>query len=116
MCYNDISKYHAIVIANEKLFNKILHRHTISRVRAVKVINLMVFGVCNRRKKRRLKRLLFNLIIYFKTRFLYSPVRVSISILSPCAQKSGTGNSNPEASLAGFITLPEVSPLTAGSV
>ena len=51
-----------------------------------------------------------------QTRFLYSLVRVSISILSPVATNSGTGISSPVASLAGFITLPEVSPLTAGSV
>ncbi len=51
-----------------------------------------------------------------QTRFLYSLVRVSISILSPVATNKGTGISSPVASLAGFITLPEVSPLTAGSV
>jgi hypothetical protein len=43
-------------------------------------------------------------------------VRVSISILSPVVTNSGTCTSNPFASLAGFITLPDVSPLTAGSV
>ncbi len=50
------------------------------------------------------------------TRFLYSAVRVSISILSPISQNSGTGNSKPVVILAVFITLPEVSPLIAGSV
>ena len=53
---------------------------------------------------------------YYLTRFLYSSVRVSISILSPMLTKAGTGSSKPVASLAGFMTLPEVSPLTAGSV
>ena len=53
---------------------------------------------------------------YYLTRFLYSSVRVSISILSPILTKAGTGNSKPLASLAGFITFPDVSPLTAGSV
>src|SRR5690606_14760590 len=51
-----------------------------------------------------------------EARLRYSPVRVSISILSPMLQNSGTDNSNPVDSLAGFMTLPEVSPLTAGSV
>ena len=50
------------------------------------------------------------------TRRLNSPVRVSISILSPISQKAATGNSIPELILAGFITLPEVSPRMAGSV
>ena len=50
------------------------------------------------------------------TRRRYSPVRVSISILSPVDTNSGTGTSNPLPTLAGFITLPDVSPLTAGSV
>jgi hypothetical protein len=50
------------------------------------------------------------------TRLRYSPVRVSISILSPIAQNKGTGNSWPVLILAGFMTLPEVSPRTAGSV
>jgi hypothetical protein len=49
-------------------------------------------------------------------RLRYSPVRVSISILSPVLQKSGTWTSNPVLSLAGFKTLPDVSPRTAGSV
>ena len=52
---------------------------------------------------------------YF-TRFLYSPVRVSISILSPISQNSGTDTSKPVLILAGLSTLPEVSPLTPGSV
>lgn len=51
-----------------------------------------------------------------QTRLRYSPVRVSISILSPVATKIGTGTSKPVASLAGLSTLPEVSPLMAGSV
>lgn len=51
-----------------------------------------------------------------QTRLRYSWVRVSISILSPVATKMGTGTSKPVASLAGFMILPEVSPLTAGSV
>ena len=51
-----------------------------------------------------------------QTRFLYSLVRVSISILSPVSTNSGTEISSPVASLAGLSTLPEVSPLTAGSV
>jgi hypothetical protein len=51
-----------------------------------------------------------------QTRLRYSCVRVSISILSPVSTNSGTEISNPVASLAGFSTLPEVSPLTAGSV
>ena len=50
------------------------------------------------------------------TRRLYSPVRVSISILSPVVTNSGTGTSKPLAIFAGFSTLPDVSPLTAGSV
>ena len=37
-------------------------------------------------------------------------------MLSPWATKMGTGISKPVAILAGFRTLPEVSPLTAGSV
>lgn len=52
----------------------------------------------------------------YKTRLRYSRVRVSISILSPISQNSGTANSKPVAILAGFITFPDVSPLTAGSV
>ena len=51
-----------------------------------------------------------------QTRRRYSPVRVSISILSPVATNSGTCTSKPLAILAGFSTLPDVSPLTAGSV
>ena len=51
-----------------------------------------------------------------QTRRRYSPVRVSISIRSPVLTNSGTGTSRPEAILAGFSTLPDVSPLTAGSV
>ena len=50
------------------------------------------------------------------TRLRYSPVRVSISILSPISTNSGTGSSKPVEILAGFMTLPEVSPLTPGSV
>lgn len=50
------------------------------------------------------------------TRLRYSSVRVSISILSPISTKAGTGSSKPVLMRAGFITLPEVSPLTAGSV
>src|SRR4029077_10308041 len=50
------------------------------------------------------------------TRFLYSWVRVSISTLSPVWTNSGTEICRPVASLALFSTLPEVSPLTAGSV
>lgn len=51
-----------------------------------------------------------------QARFLNSLVRVSISILSPISMKAATGNSKPVLILAGFITLPEVSPRTAGSV
>ncbi len=51
-----------------------------------------------------------------QTRRRYSPVRVSISMLSPVETKSGTCTWNPFAIFAGFITLPDVSPLTAGSV
>jgi hypothetical protein len=51
-----------------------------------------------------------------QTRLRYSCVRVSISILSPVSTNSGTETSKPVASLAGLRTLPEVSPLTAGSV
>ena len=54
-------------------------------------------------------------VCYF-TRARYSSVRVSISILSPISTKAGTGSSNPVVMRAGFITFPEVSPLTAGSV
>ena len=50
------------------------------------------------------------------TRLRYSPVRVSISILLPISTNSGTGSVIPVLILAGFMTLPEVSPLTAGSV
>ncbi|CFN82986.1 Uncharacterised protein [Bordetella pertussis] len=50
------------------------------------------------------------------TRLRYSLVRVSISILSPIAQNSGTLSSKPVLILAGLSTLPEVSPRTAGSV
>ncbi len=50
------------------------------------------------------------------TRLRYSAVRVSISILSPISQNSGTGSSKPVLILAVFMTLPEVSPLMAGSV
>ena len=52
----------------------------------------------------------------YLTRARYSSVRVSISILSPISTKAGTGSSKPVARRAGFMTLPEVSPLTAGSV
>src|SRR5215213_363087 len=51
-----------------------------------------------------------------QTRLRYSPVRVSISTVSPWATKMGTPISKPVAILAGLSTLPEVSPLTAGSV
>ena len=50
------------------------------------------------------------------TRRLYSPVRVSTSMRSPVVTNSGTCTSKPLLSFAGFITLPDVSPLTAGSV
>ena len=50
------------------------------------------------------------------TRRRYSPLRVSISMRSPVVTNSGTWISTPFASFAGFITLPDVSPLTAGSV
>src|SRR5574338_1036721 len=50
------------------------------------------------------------------TRLRYSSVRVSISIWSPISTKAGTISSKPVPILAGFNTLPEVSPLTAGSV
>lgn len=49
-------------------------------------------------------------------RLLYSPVRVSISMRSPWATNKGTLTLKPVAIFAGFRTLPEVSPLTAGSV
>src|SRR5713101_2364154 len=49
-------------------------------------------------------------------RLRYSPVGLSISILSPVAQKSGTCTTKPVFSLAALVTLPEVSPFTAGSV
>jgi hypothetical protein len=49
------------------------------------------------------------------TRRLYSPVRVSISIESPVLTNSGTSTSK-LPTFAGFITFPDVSPLTAGSV
>src|SRR5690606_35664719 len=52
----------------------------------------------------------------YLTRLRYSLVRVSISILSPISQNSGTGISKPVLILAGLSTLPEVSPRTAGSV
>src|SRR5674476_1235415 len=51
-----------------------------------------------------------------QARFLNSLVRVSISILSPISTKAATANSKPVLILAGFITLPEVSPRTEGSV
>ncbi len=50
------------------------------------------------------------------TRDLYSPVRVSISIESPISQNAETCSSAPLFRRAVFITLPEVSPRTAGSV
>ncbi len=49
-------------------------------------------------------------------RLRYSPVGLSISILSPVAQKSGTWMTKPDLSFAALVTLPEVSPFTAGSV
>ena len=52
----------------------------------------------------------------YLVRARYSSVRVSISILSPISTKAGTWMTCPVASRAGFMTLPEVSPLTAGSV
>ncbi len=52
----------------------------------------------------------------YLTRFLYSSVRVSISILSPISTKAGTISSKPVPMVAGLSTLPEVSPFTAGSV
>jgi amidohydrolase len=52
----------------------------------------------------------------YLTRFRYSPVRVSISILSPISQNSGTATSKPVLMRAGLSTLPDVSPLTPGSV
>ena len=52
----------------------------------------------------------------YQARFLNSLVRVSISILSPISMNAATGNSKPVLIFAGFITLPEVSPRTAGSV
>jgi hypothetical protein len=50
------------------------------------------------------------------TRRRYSPVRVSISIRSPVATNSGTWTMWPPVIFAGFRTLPDVSPRTAGSV
>lgn len=50
------------------------------------------------------------------TRALYSPVRVSISMESPISQKADTCSSEPLFRRAVFITLPEVSPRTDGSV
>ena len=49
-------------------------------------------------------------------RDLYSPVRVSISIESPISQKAETCSSAPFFRRAVFMTLPEVSPRTDGSV
>ena len=53
---------------------------------------------------------------YAATLRLYSLVRVSISMRSPVSQNAGTWTRWPVASLAGFNTLPDVSPRTAGSV
>lgn len=54
--------------------------------------------------------------VNYLTRARYSSVRVSISILSPISTKAGTWMTWSVARRAGFMTLPEVSPLTAGSV
>jgi hypothetical protein len=54
---------------------------------------------------------------YFLARPLYEPPsRVSISIMSSISMKSATCSSVPLASLAGFMTLPEVSPRAEPSV
>ena len=53
---------------------------------------------------------------YAATRRLYSCVRVSISMRSPVSQNAGTCTSKPVFNFAGFNTLPDVSPRTAGSV
>lgn len=54
---------------------------------------------------------------YFLARPLYEPPsRVSISIRSSISMKSATCSSVPLLSLAGFITLPEVSPRAEPSV
>src|SRR3569623_406282 len=66
---------------------------------------------CRRGCSRRLR-----LHANYLLRLLYSPVRVSISILSPCSTNKGTDTLKPVEIFAGFKTLPEVSPLTAGSV
>jgi hypothetical protein len=51
-----------------------------------------------------------------QTRRRYSPVRVSISMRSPVATNSGTLTVRSSLIFAGFSTLPDVSPRTAGSV
>ena len=49
-------------------------------------------------------------------RSIYSPVLVSIRILSPVLINSGTLISAPVSSVAGFVALVAVSPLKPGSV
>src|SRR5690606_37426937 len=52
---------------------------------------------------------------YLFTRSTYSCVRVSILIVSPTLMNSGTAIVAPVSTVAGFVTLPVVSPLTPGS-
>jgi hypothetical protein len=46
-------------------------------------------------------------------RFLYSPMRISISILPPCPTNSGNGIVDPVTICTGFIILPAVFAFTA---
>ena len=50
------------------------------------------------------------------TRSIYSPVRVSMRILSPSLMNRGTRISAPVSTVAGFRVLVAVLPLTPGSV
>lgn len=51
----------------------------------------------------------------FHTRVMYSPVRVSIRIVSPASTKFGTKTSSPVEVVTALVTLVAVSPRTDGS-
>ena len=58
----------------------------------------------------------FTLNMRFYARPMYSPVRVSIRIISPCSMNNGTITLAPVSTIAGFVAPCAVSPLRPGSV
>lgn len=59
--------------------------------------------------------LVFLFKVSFYTLFEYSPVRVSITIVSPCSTNKGTYTVAPVSTTAGFVALVAVFPLKPGS-